>query len=341
MYFFLILLIIVLYKIKNYMKGALTNKRKCMKDKVVIVTGASSGIGKENAFQLLEDGANVIFACRDKTKTLNLLNQIKNKALLSNAHFIKLDLASFGSVKEFVKEFKAKFSKLDVLINNAGAFPIDFCLTEDKIDSYFQGNYLSHVLLTLLLLDYFDPKEGKILNVASLSHQFSDLTVRTIDELFNDKDFSKFKKFFYRNLITKNTLYGNTKMGNIFFTDFLSEYLEKKSPHIKAASLHPGIVRTEFIKFIPKNIVVQTFFYSGYFMYYLISKNSWYGAQTQLHLAYMKNEELINGAYYNDCKLCRKSSNAEDPVARNYFMKSTLELIKGHIDLDSFKFTFE
>lgn len=97
---------------KNWLKPSVEGK-------IIIFTGASDGIGKEAALQLFRDGATVIFACRNKEKTLTAINQLKEEKLKENAIFIEINLSSFVSIKKFVKEFKQKFRKLDILINNA------------------------------------------------------------------------------------------------------------------------------------------------------------------------------------------------------------------------------
>jgi len=89
-----------------------------MNNKIVIVTGSSAGLGEETAKDLLNKGAKVIFVCREKNKTLNVINQITNESNKDNVIFIELNLISLKTVANFENDFSKKFDKLDLLINN-------------------------------------------------------------------------------------------------------------------------------------------------------------------------------------------------------------------------------
>ena len=102
--YLVILIPTLLFLIKKFANGRFTNLRRDMTGKVVIITGASAGLGKETAFQLLHDGADVIFACRDELKTMKVINSLAKKDLIKRAHFMKLDLTSFESVHKFSEE---------------------------------------------------------------------------------------------------------------------------------------------------------------------------------------------------------------------------------------------
>ena len=86
-----------------------------------------------------------------------------------NAIFIQLDLEKFKSIENFVKEIKSNYQKIDVLINNAGLSFKNGYKTEDGYLNVFQVNYLGSVLLTLLLLEHFNEKESKIINIKCTS----------------------------------------------------------------------------------------------------------------------------------------------------------------------------
>ena len=119
MWIYIIFLIpVILFLIKKYCNGRFTNLRKNMKGKVVIITGSSAGLGKETAFQLLEDGADVIFACRDESKTLNVINshEFTNQDCKKRAHFVKLDLASFEDVSNFAEKIKKTFNLFAIVL---------------------------------------------------------------------------------------------------------------------------------------------------------------------------------------------------------------------------------
>jgi retinol dehydrogenase-12 len=314
---YLLISIFVLYLLRKYFNGPITPLRKSMKGKIVIVTGASAGLGKVTALQLLEDGAQVIFAGRDKVKTENIINEIKNSENQKRAHFIRLDLSSFSSVKKFVEEFISRFSKVNVLVNNAGSFPSELTnrITEDNICDIWQGNVLSHIALTHLLLDYFDKNDSKIINVSSMASKLSNITSKQIEDFKNANDFKLVKEYFYSSLKRKNDYYSFTKIANVFYSQALAEYLERNYPYIKTASLHPGVVPTEFQRgYTTDYSWIKYALYLLYPLIWFLSKDQLSGAQTQLHLCYINKEDLINGAYYHDChvgKFARTEKNEE------------------------------
>ena len=147
---FTFFLIIVFFLILCYLTNHVFNGRCTishdMSGKIIIITGASSGLGKYSAIELVNKGAKVIFACRNEEKTKKVISEIaEDKRHL--AIFEKLDLSSFKSVINFTNNVKSKYPKIDILMNNAGIVPYDYKMTEDNIESCFESNYLSLVLL--------------------------------------------------------------------------------------------------------------------------------------------------------------------------------------------------
>src|SRR4051812_14031934 len=100
--FWTCVIFIFLFFLKKYFNGPKTSLTKDMTDKIIIVTGSSAGIGKELANELLKNGAKVIYACRDERRTLAVINKLENPKMRENAYFIKLDLANFESIINFV-----------------------------------------------------------------------------------------------------------------------------------------------------------------------------------------------------------------------------------------------
>ena len=140
-----------------------------MKGKVIIVTGASAGIGKESAIDLVKQGGEVILACRNEKKTKEAMKKLneEEKKLIK---FIKLDLCDFDSIIAFAEQVKKEYKKIDILMNNAGLFPQKFNITKDNIESYLQGNFTGHVLLTFLLFDILDKNDSRIINLSSIAY---------------------------------------------------------------------------------------------------------------------------------------------------------------------------
>jgi retinol dehydrogenase-12 len=312
-----------------------------MKGKIVIITGSSSGIGKVNARHLLEDGAEVIFACRNRGKTLKVIEKIcrKNNEMINRAHFMELNLSSFKSVIKFSNEFKSKFKTLDILVNNAGAYPPkDLVLSDDQIEIMFQSNHLSPMVLTLSLLECFKSDNGRIINVSSFAHIQSDYSLKKIEEMRNDLNFKAVEQQYFKNLWIQHYYYANSKLGNIYFSNYLSEILEKKYPHVKTVSLSPGLVYTEFARFFYDHNFFGKIYRFLWPSYKLIARNVVSGTQTSLHTCYLPHEDLLNGAYYNDCKIAKVSNLAEDKVIRNEFIKFSLEIINKQEGLSNIQF---
>lgn len=307
--------IISLTAIKLYFSGGTANNRHDMKERVVIVTGSSDGIGKETAKQLLEDGAIVIYANRDKNKTMNIINQLPEKEK-KHAHFIKLDLSSFKSVINFVDNFKKEFGTLDILVNNAGSINYTYQLTEDNIEKTIQINTLSPILLTDKLIPLLKQSNGRIINVASSNHTYWTKDAKYYKELdlnnfdFNKKDYSAL------------TQYNFSKIGNVYYTNHLAGKLN--SFGIKTASLHPGVINTNIANFVP------FFHYIKFIIYpftWLFFKTPRQGAQTTLYLCYLKDEEFKNGGYYSDCKLSSSSKTGLNVESRDAYLKVSKDLI--------------
>jgi retinol dehydrogenase-12 len=348
-YTLIIVILVVLYLLRRHFKGPKANQ-KSMKNKIVIITGASAGIGKENAYELLKQGATVIFACRDENKTMGVINDLKNinnnepysipsmssittgekiSQPIERAHFIKCNLSSFKSVKNFVEEFKKKFDRVDILINNAGFLATKFKKTEDGLEDMIQTNHYSHVLLTYLLKDYYK-EELRVINVSSLAHAWSNYgKPEKLKEFSNgqyEKEINNPKKI--------HVAYGNTKLANILFSKFLAEMslTDPRFRNVRSYSCHPGCVDTEFLKwFYEKNLFFSILYCIGYVFIKFVFKNSNDGAQTQLYLCFEDLSKLVNGGYYKDCFLSPTTDNAKDKEIEKYIMEETMIAILKYL----------
>ena len=189
----------------------------------------------ETAKDLLSSNARVIFACRNKAKTETVIKNLPEK-FQKNAFFVQMDLESFKSIENCAKEIKTKYEKIDILINNAGMGIAEINKTEDGYINTFQVNYLGNVLLTLLLLDHFNEKESKIINLSSIEHKRATLTYGDSKYLNNYDLMSKH----FSEMIYKQNFYSNTKLLMIYFTQYLARLSEEKYPYLKIVCLHPG-----------------------------------------------------------------------------------------------------
>ena len=325
MYLLLLLIIIITlgYLIKKWANGPLNPIKKDLTGKIIIVTGSSDGIGLETAKDLLKSNATVIFACRNKNKTEGIINSFPEN-LKKNSIFIQLDLESFKSIENFVKEIKEKYPKIDILINNAGLSSWgNIYKTEDGYMNVYQVNYLGNVLLTLLLLDHFNEKESKIISVSSMAYKGSQLDYGDSKYL---NDYNLMLKHFSQ-MINKQVFYADTKLLVIYFTQYLANLAEEKYPYLKIVCLHPGVIFTKM--FLIDSLLYKIFFYIIFKnIFYLFTKDIIHGAQTTLFLTYSDNKDLVNGAYYNTLSVEKYYPKAKDEKLRNEMINATLNNLK-------------
>lgn len=306
--------------IKRYFNGPVA-KPKSLSGKVVIITGASDGIGVPTAKSLLENDATVIFACRNPKKTKIVIDKFEER-LKQNAFFIQIDLSDFSTIKNFVETFKKKFSKVDILINNAGAIFNDYSLSKDEIENTFQVNTFSPMLLTQELLPLMSDN-SRIINVSSRAHTRVRFD-KTVMKLWEEQENTNY----FKNIYKPWTVYGYSKLGNIFFTKYLYDYCFKKGINIRTACLHPGVIPTELARDLK---YLSLFAYLIFPIFWLLTKSSYYGSQTTLHLCYCPDNEFINAGYYQDCKigLISEKSGGNDKESTESFINWSRKVINS------------
>jgi len=209
--------------------------------KVIVVTGGNSGLGFEAVNAFASKNAQVIMACRSVDKGEDAKRKIvqeNSKALIS---VIELDLTDFKLIRNFVDQFKKKYNKLDVLLNNAGIMMVPYGLTKDGFELQMGTNHLGHFALTGLLLDVLkSTPKSRVVNVSSMAHKSGTMD---FDNLFfdNGKDYSPMKA------------YGRSKLSNLLFTYELQRFFEKNKIDCIAVAAHPGVSDTNlFVHAAPK-----------------------------------------------------------------------------------------
>lgn len=164
------------YFLKKFARGGVCQNRHDMTGKFVIMTGASSGLGKETAKDLLMQGAKVVYACRSEKNAKEAINELPQECR-ANATFLQLDLCSYANIHTFADKIKKDYPPIDILVNNAGAQPVNFYVTKDGCESFIQGNHLGPMLLTFLLLDHFASSKSRIINISSLAHHYAKFSI--------------------------------------------------------------------------------------------------------------------------------------------------------------------
>ena len=323
-YYWLIIavgVLLILMLLRLFFNGPSASVSKDMKGKLVILTGASAGIGKEAAFDLLRNGAEVIFACRDEKKTMDVIGEIQSIEDKSRAKFIKIDLADFDSIKSFVNEVRQiyKNKKIDILINNAGLISKNFQKTKNNIETTLQANLIGSIILSSLLLDNME-NQCRIINVSSLAHKRSDID---FDFLENDLIFEKLKQSY-----SSWDAYSLSKLGQIFYTRNFMYYCKTNNIDVKNLCLHPGVVNTSLFDSYNSNTCLSIIFYMIFPFFWYFTKTSKMGAQTTLQLCYENYENLEDGGYYKNCGITDSSGESNDMIKAERFMRYCANLIE-------------
>ena len=202
------------------------------KGRIVIVTGSSSGIGYETARVLANKQASVIIAVRNLEKGNKALAKIIQQNKDADVRVMELDLANLASVNNFAENFQKNYSRLDLLINNAGVMIPPYSKTTDGFELQFGTNHLGHFALTGQLLKLLiSTKASRIVNVSSGAHNFG-----TLD--FDDLNWEK------RNY-AQWTAYGDSKLANLYFTYELDRKLKEQGINTVVTASHPGWTATE------------------------------------------------------------------------------------------------
>ncbi|OMH84260.1 Retinol dehydrogenase 14 [Zancudomyces culisetae] len=278
--------------------------------KVAIVTGANSGIGFETTKALVRAGFHVVMACRNRIFAGQAMEKLEQQTDLNNFEFMELDLASIKSVKSFTENFKAKFNRLDVLVNNAGVMACPYQETEDGIEAQFGVNYVGHFVLTNELLEVMQSTaEGsRIVNVSSIAHRVGIYeTARILD----------------KNLYNRVINYGISKLAFIMFTVELANRLGKDSK-ITVNALHPGVVDTNLPRYIPFS---DSAFFK--FIFSICSVSPVTGALNSIRLSLSSEVEGITGKYFEHECVSVPNAPARDKKLCSDLWGFTEAMVKG------------
>ena len=275
-----------------------------MGEKVCLITGATSGIGKATAMGLANMGASVVIVGRDRGRGEAALTEIKERSGNSSVDLMLADLSSQEQIRRLADDFKAAYPRLDVLINNAGVFRSERITTADGIEMTFAVNHLAYFLLTNLLLDVLKASApSRIVNVSSGAQSNGTID---FDDLQGEKGYKGTKA------------YSQSKLANVLFTYELARRLEGTG--VTANCLHPGAVRTNFGSGS-----------SGVFGFMvralrplMISPEK--GAETSIYLASSPEVEGVSGRYFVKKAEARSSDVSYDERLARRLWKVSAEL---------------
>ena len=261
-----------------------------MQDKVCLITGATSGIGLVTGQALAQQGATVVLAGRDAARGADSVAQIKRATGSEAVDLLLADLSSQDGVVALAQAFQARYARLDVLVNNAGAIFTERQVSADGYEMTWALNHLGYFLLTDLLLDMLkDSAPSRIVNVASSAHRGGRIR---FDDLQGERSYGGWRA------------YCQSKLANIMFTYELARRLD--DTQVTANVLHPGFVATRF-SHNNSGAMARLFRLSQVFA---ISVEK--GAETMIYLAASPEVEGASGAYFVNKRQARSSSRSYD-----------------------------
>ncbi|MEL6180515.1 MAG: oxidoreductase, partial [Myxococcota bacterium] len=199
--------------------------------RLVVITGANSGIGFEAALELARKGAHVVLACRNLTKGRDAVQRIHDQLPKAQLELRELDLADLASVRSFAQSMIADHDALHMLINNAGVMALPYRKTADGFEMQFGTNHLGHFALTGLLLGLLLDADGssRVVNVSSQAHRLGKVR---FEDLQGERRYEKW------------SAYGQSKLANVLFTYELQRRCVQAKASLISTACHPGYAGT-------------------------------------------------------------------------------------------------
>ncbi len=273
--------------------------------KVAVVTGASSGIGREMATTLARQGATVLTVSRPSGSGERAVEEIREATGNDDVHFLPADLSSMAEVRDVAARLRDRTDHVDVLLNNAGAFFARRRVTADGFEATFALNHLAPFLLTHLLMEPLLNADGARV-VATASEASRAGRLRLDDPMFSRR-------------YSGWGAYGQSKLANIAFTTALARRLE--STGVTANAFHPGFVDSGFgdgATLMNKLVGVAS---------KVFARSPERGADTGTYLALSPDVADVSGAYYADRKPIQPKRAATDPQVTERLWTLSEELV--------------
>ena len=280
-----------------------------MNGKICLITGGSSGIGKETVRDLARRGATLISVSRENPRGEEAVQEIRQESGNDDVHFFPADLAQMSEVRRLAHDVEARFDRLDVLVNNAGIFLQQRQETPDGFEKTLAVNHLAPFLLTALLLPRLRAAPAaRIITVSSIAERQG--TLRRDDLMFE-------------NSYSGWGAYGQSKLANLLFTYQLADLL-KNSPnhsHITANALHPGAVATGFGR--------NNSGWVGWLFRLLapVLRSPDKGSETVRYLATSPDVAGVSGQYFVDSKAKPSSKASNDQQDQAWLWDKSRELV--------------
>ncbi len=274
-------------------------------NRVVLITGATDGIGKVTARELAKQGAQVVIVGRNPEKTAKVAEELRQFSDNAAVDYLVADLVSQASIRQMVTAFRQRYDQLHVLINNAGAYFTRRQISPDGLEMTFALNHLGYFLTTLLLLDLIKASApARIINVSSMAHNGARLN---FDDLQNERSYNGWRA------------YSQSKLANLYFTYELARRLEGTGVTVNA--LHPGFVASRFAH---NNHDPITWGFRLVQRFFAISPEE--GAQTSIYLATADEVAGVSGRYLVNKRPVPSSAASYDRAAAQRLWEISLRL---------------
>jgi retinol dehydrogenase 12 len=269
-----------------------------MQQRVIVVTGASSGIGAAAAIELASRGALVVPVGRDRRRLEAIARRVGSEPLAC-------DFASLAAVRRLAAQLLERYPRIDVLANNAGLVAGKRTTTEDGFELTFAVNHLAPFLLTNLLRERLQTSSpARVVNTSSDAHRSGLLDLEDLD---GERRWSTW------------SAYSRSKLANILFTRSLAQRLE--STGVTANCLHPGVIRTRLGRGAQLPIRAGWRLASAFF------GSPAKGAATIVYLAGAPEVATITGAYFVDCRQATPSAQAQDDELAERLWQKSAQLV--------------
>lgn len=275
-----------------------------MDRKICVITGASSGIGKATALGVARLGATTVVVCRNPRRGEKTVRWIRKKSGNDEVHLLIADLSRQQDIFRAAADFKRRFERLDVLVNNAGVLTRKRRLTPEGFELQFFVNHLAYYLFTGSLLDVLRRSApSRIVNMASTAHSRG---VLEFDNLQGERRYNGWQQ------------YSNTKLANIVFTCELARRLEGSG--VTANCVHPGVIHTNLMSNYSRALSWTWHLLRWFF------KKPEEGAETPVYLASSPEVSAVSGRYFKYCAPLDSSAESRDPDTQRRLWEASEEL---------------
>ena len=215
--------------------------------KIAVITGANVGIGYETAIALYEAGAHVVLACRDMDSGKLAIEKIANGTGKGSVALMYIDLSSLASVTQFAASIKKTYTKVDLLINNAGVMTPPLSKTAEGYEMQFGVNFLGHFALTLNLRKLMvNAPESRIVTVTSLAYHYGTIN---FDNLKLEMSYDPFRE------------YCQSKLADLVFAVELQRRINAAGEQLYSVAAHPGVTRSSLSRHMSaadiENAIIQ------------------------------------------------------------------------------------